>query len=152
ADVARDALENLGDELCREERRRDQEQILLRRELQNYREQYVISQSFVQGIFASAGWKLTGWLRAIRQVTRPTTFDQGSLIPWHQLDPDNAALPGTWVAKGPRPVFLTPCFMPAGWLRIQLRMTRDVKGRLGVYAAHTGGLDDCTCLEAAPVH
>src|SRR2546422_407305 len=99
-------------------------------EARDWRLQYLICHSFVRSLSHSLAWRLLRPLRAVRQLLRPRGFTANDLIPWHELEPDRAAAPGTWVATGSSPYFIVPCVLPAGWLRFRLQMTTEVAGRL----------------------
>ena len=42
--------------------------------------------------------------------------------------------PGTWLSQGRDPQFIVPCLLPAGWLRIRIKMSTERRGRLDIYA------------------
>lgn len=131
---------------------RRRELALNRQLLDEFRQYHAVANSFVQGVLTSAWWKWMGIARELKRLTRPNGFDGSALFPWRDLDADPRSLPGTYTATGTRPTFLTPCLFPAGWLRVDVRMTCDVNGRQGIYAVHADGLADIECLETAPVH
>lgn len=108
-----------------------------RADVLRWRQLYLINRAFSQGLLGSRGWQLLWPLRAVRRWLRPFTVDARSLLPWNQLEPDPLAAPGTWIATGPEPHFIAPCALPAGMLRVRLRLTCEVPGLLALYA-HTG--------------
>jgi GT2 family glycosyltransferase len=108
----------------------------------NWRQQYLLNQSFRQSLGQSFLWKLLSPVRSLRRFFRPRGFNAGALLPWHQLEPDAAGPPGAWVATGSRPYFLVPCELPAGWLRIRALLASDVVGRFEVLALGGNGIAD----------
>ncbi len=113
-----------------------------RTEALNWRQQYLLNQSFRQELSQSLLWKLLKPLRATRRLLRPRGFTASALIPWNQLAPDQDAPPGTWIATGSRPYFIVPCELPAGWLRIRTVLTSDVPGRFEILASGGNGISD----------
>jgi GT2 family glycosyltransferase len=120
-------------------------------EAHEWRLQYLINHSFVQCLFRSPAWRLLRPLRAGRQLLRPRGFSVNDLIAWHDLEPDREAPVGTWVATGPSPYFIVPCVLPAGWLRVRLRMTTEVAGRLELFDIGGNGIGDFDCLKQMDV-
>jgi glycosyltransferase involved in cell wall biosynthesis len=57
------------------------------------------------------------------------------------------APPGTWEATGPDPRFAAIKALPAGWLRIRLRLASDTVGRFGLYAVAAADPGSPECLE-----
>ncbi|HLJ91821.1 MAG TPA: glycosyltransferase [Gemmataceae bacterium] len=121
-------------------------------EARDWRLQHLISHSFVQSLMQSPAWKLLRPLRTVRQLLRPRGFGAHHLIPWHQLEPDREAEPGTWIATGPSPYFIVPCVLPSGWLRVHLRMTAETDGRLELCDIGGSGLGDFDSLKQLDVH
>src|SRR5262249_40453478 len=80
--------------------------------------------SLLTAVQDSPGWKLTAPLRALWQWWKVPGFSADALIPWHNLEPAPEAGPGAWKAAGDDAQFLTPCLLPAGWLRVRLRLRR----------------------------
>jgi GT2 family glycosyltransferase len=111
----------------------------------------LINHSFVQSLFHSAAWRLLRPLRAVRELLRPRGLSTNDLLAWHDLEPDREAPAGTWVATGPSPYFIVPCVLPAGWLRLRLRMTTEVAGRLELCDIGGNGIGDFDCLKQMDV-
>ncbi|HXG08241.1 MAG TPA: glycosyltransferase family 2 protein [Gemmataceae bacterium] len=115
-------------------------------ELDGCRKQHLISYSLLQGVTCSRSWRLLGPLRALRRLLRPRGFDARALIPWHQLEEVPEAPRGTWRATGPDPLFFVPCLLPAGWLRLRLKMTSAVQARFEVYIEAEHGVRPAECI------
>jgi GT2 family glycosyltransferase/glycosyltransferase involved in cell wall biosynthesis len=80
--------------------------------------------SYVQSLHGSRGWRL---LSGLTRLLRSRGFDRNALIPWSNLRGDERG--AAWHVTGPRAHFMVPCFLPAGWLRIRVRMTSDQVGK-----------------------
>jgi GT2 family glycosyltransferase len=120
---------------------------LLHNELSTWREQHTITHSLLTSITRSSSWRLLAPLRAVRHLLAPRGFDAGSLITWQQLEPLPDALAGSWLSLDSDPQFLVPCWFPAGWARIRLKMTSPVQGRVEVYADTGEGFSPAACVE-----
>jgi GT2 family glycosyltransferase/predicted SAM-dependent methyltransferase len=107
---------------------RDQE-----RDHRNKDQSLYLLHSFAASLQASFGWRLLGPLRLIKHWLRPRGFDQSHLLPWNQLDPIPGE-PGGWQVRGSNPQFLVACWLPAGWIRIRLRIHSSIKSRMEIYA------------------
>jgi GT2 family glycosyltransferase len=86
--------------------------------------------------------------RRLKQWVRPARFDAASLLPWMNLV---ATDEGGWRATGHDPYFAVPCHMPAGWVRVRLKLTRlgedrPRKQHLELSADLGGGFLADTCL------
>jgi GT2 family glycosyltransferase len=108
----------------------------------NWRQQYLLNQSYLQSLAQSSVWKLLKPIRTLRRLLRPRGFDARALIPWNHLEEDPEGPRGTWIANGPRPYFLVPCELPAGRLRIRIRLASDKPGRLEILAQGGNGISD----------
>jgi GT2 family glycosyltransferase len=123
----------------------------LRTESREWRQQHLVNNSFVLALWQSRVWKMLRPLRLARRLLRPRGFGTAALLPWHELEPDREAPPGTWIATGANPFFIVPCQLPAGRLHLRLRMTSEVQGRLQVYGVGGNGIADLQCLKQADV-
>jgi len=85
-------------------------------------------------------------LRALRRLVRPRGFGLADLMPWNQLD-EVPNEPDRWISTGTDPQFLVPCCLPAGWLRIRLKMTSQVQGRFEVFVDTGHGFNPTECIE-----
>jgi O-antigen biosynthesis protein len=109
---------------------------LIRDQEQNHRakdQSLYVLHSFAASLETSFGWRLLAPLRAVKHWLRPRGFNQSHLLPWNQLDP-TPGVPGNWEVRGTNPQFLVACWLPAGWLRVRLRMHSSIKSRLEIYA------------------
>src|SRR5262249_22750533 len=55
-----------------------------------------------------------------RRLVRRRSFGPDDLIPAHQL----RRVEGGWRSTGVEPMFLLPCLLPAGWVRVRMRVRR----------------------------
>jgi glycosyltransferase involved in cell wall biosynthesis len=147
-----------SDALCRAESARLLEKSFLQAELVHrdaevlgLKEQVVILNSFVTSVLGSRSWKLLGPLRSLRQFFWPRGFDSRDLIAWHQLEPLPGDPPGRWMSEGTDPQFVVPCYFPKGWIRIRLKMTSPVQGRLDIYVDSGQGFTPAGCIERLTV-
>jgi GT2 family glycosyltransferase len=81
----------------------------------------------------------------------PAFIRLGQLLPAQQLEEVTDGAPGTWRSLGGDPQFTTTCALPAGWVRIRLRMTSTARGKLEIYADSGGGFVPGSCIERAEV-
>jgi glycosyltransferase involved in cell wall biosynthesis len=116
-------------------------------ELPGLREQHLLLNSFMKSLESSWSWKMLEPLRALRRLLAPRGFDLRDLLPWSQLEPMAEGPPGRWLSQGTDPQFLVPCYLPAGWLRIRLKMTSQVQGRLEIYVDSGHGFTPAECVE-----
>lgn len=135
------------------ENRRHHEVAILQRELQEretasiaLNERLVILNSMVTSLERSRAWRLLEPLRAMRQLVRPRGFGLADLMPWNQLD-EIPNEPNCWMSTGTDAQFLVPCCLPAGWLRIRLKMTSEVQGRMEIFVDTGHGFNSAECIE-----
>lgn len=112
-------------------------------ELSRWRQQYLLVDSLWTSLQGSWAWKMSAPLRAVRRWLAPRGFDHGALIPWQQLQQLDGE---TWRAHGPDSQFVVPCLLPRGWVRLQLRMTSTVSGRVEMLADYGDGFCLSECL------
>lgn len=106
---------------------------------------FQVLRSFADGLTQSLGWKLLAPLRYFKKLIRPTGFGAGHLLPWKQLTPAHGQ-PGTWRAEGDDPQFIVSCYLPAGWLRVNLKASVDRKTRIEFFAERSGSFTEATLL------
>jgi glycosyltransferase involved in cell wall biosynthesis/SAM-dependent methyltransferase len=142
-----------SDALSAAESCRHHEVATLQRELQEreaelvgLNERFVILNSMVTSMMHSGFWRLLAPLRALRQLVRPRGFGLDDLMPWNQLD-EVPNEPDHWMSTGTDPQFLVPCCLPAGWLRIRLKMTSQVQGRFEIFLDTGHGFSSAECVE-----
>lgn len=142
-----------ADALTSAERRHRHEATTLHRELEEreselicLKEHMLIMNSLITSLTDSRSWRMLEPLRALRRLLRPRGFGLPDLMPWNQLDeiPDE---PNHWMSTGTDPQFLVPCCLPAGWLRIRLKMTSEIQGRLDIYVDSGHGFNSSECIE-----
>jgi GT2 family glycosyltransferase/glycosyltransferase involved in cell wall biosynthesis len=90
--------------------------------------------SFAESLFDSFFWGALSRLRTVKDLLRPVRFGASALQPVQHLQRDREGGPGAWEATGEAPQFLVPCLLPAGWLRVRLRMTSGVIGPMAMHA------------------
>jgi GT2 family glycosyltransferase len=99
---------------------------------------FVVLRSFADALQQSLPWRLMAPVRWLRHHLRPRGFGAEHLLPWRHLEPVADAPPGTWQALGPDPQFIVSCYLPAGWVRVRLRVHAPERGRIEFYAEHRG--------------
>jgi GT2 family glycosyltransferase/SAM-dependent methyltransferase len=142
-----------SDALVGMENRRHHEVATLQRELQEretdlvgLNERFVILNSMVSSMSNSRLWRLLEPLRAVRRLLKPRGFGLNDLMPWNQVD-EIPNEPNRWMSTGTDPQFLVPCCLPAGWLRIRLKMTSQVQGRVEFFVDTGHGFNSAECIE-----
>jgi GT2 family glycosyltransferase/SAM-dependent methyltransferase len=115
-----------------------------------FKQEFVIARSHGQCLESSWSSRLTAPVRQLRQWLRPRGFGAAALIPWKQIEPVLNE-PGTWRSCGTDPQFLVPCSLPAGWLRVRLKMTAEVWGGWELYVDHGDGFTPAGCIEQANI-
>ena len=142
-----------SDALVGMENRRHHEVATLQRELQEretdlvgLNERFVILNSMVSSMAHSRFWRLLEPLRAVRRLFKPRGFGLNDLMPWNQVD-EIPNEPNHWMSTGTDPQFLVPCCLPAGWLRIRLKMTSQVQGRVEFFVDTGHGFNSAECIE-----
>jgi GT2 family glycosyltransferase len=126
------------------------EMLRWRAEAECWRQQYVLNRSFVHALGQSLPWKVLKPLRALRRLLRPRGFDARALIPWRQIQRDEAG--GAWVSTGPRPCFLVPCELAPGRYRLRVSLTTDAVGWFEIIAAAGNGIGDVESVFGAEVN
>jgi SAM-dependent methyltransferase len=96
-------------------------------ELLAFRRRQYILYAYVQSLRHSRVWKLMTMAWEAARFFRSRGFDQNTLIPWSGLELDPAC-PASWRVNRPDAHFIVPCHLPAGWLRIRLRLSSDRPG------------------------
>lgn len=110
----------------------------------------VILESFVRSSASSGLEKLFAPLRWLRHVVSPRGAGAEHLIPWQELEEveDVPPGPGTmWKATGTDPQFVLPVVLPAGWVRIELHLSGQSRGRTELYIDTGDGFHAGECLE-----
>ena len=110
------------------------------------KEHTLIMNSMITSLTHSRSWRLLEPLRALRRLLKPRGFGLRDLMPWNQLD-EVPNEPDRWMSTGTDPQFLVPCCLPAGWLRIRLKMTSQIQGRLEIYVDTGHGFSSAECIE-----
>lgn len=100
---------------------------------------FVVLNAYATALETSASWRLLEPIRWLRRLLRPKGFTAADLLPWRDLEPVAGAQPGTWEAVDVDPQFIVSCHLPAGWVRVRLRMHSPVRGRIEFYAERKGG-------------
>jgi GT2 family glycosyltransferase/glycosyltransferase involved in cell wall biosynthesis len=114
-------------------------------------QRYVVLNSFVKSLHGSRLWRLFEPLRALRRCLRPRRFGAEALVPWQNLEPDPQGPTGSWNAVGAGAHFIVPCALPAGWLRIRLKMSGELRGQATLFSDNGTGALDLELLERIPL-
>jgi GT2 family glycosyltransferase len=118
-------------------------------ELQNglkaQEERFFILHNYVEALQNSVFWRALGPLRWLRELLRPKGFGAQHLLPWRNLEPVSDAPPGTWKAIDDDPQFMVSCYLPAGWLRVRMKLFTPDRGHIEFYAER-GGNFSVECL------
>jgi GT2 family glycosyltransferase len=103
---------------------------------------FVVLNAYATALEESASWRLLAPIRWLRRRLRPRGFTAAHLLPWLGLEPVADAPPGTWEAVDENPHFIVSCHLPAGWVRVRLKMHSPVRSRIEFYAERNGTLAD----------
>src|SRR5262245_16894850 len=95
---------------------------------------FVVLNAYATALETSATWRLLEPIRWLRRLFRPKGFTAADLLPWRDLEPVAGAPPGNWEAVDDDPQFIVSCHLPAGWVRVRLKMHSPVRGRIEFYA------------------
>ncbi len=117
-----------------------------------WRSQHAMVYSYVQALSESGLWKLLAPLRGLRRTLRPRGFNAQALFPWNQLVQHPRDAGQTWFATGDNAHFIIPCHLPAGWLRLRLKMSSDVLGRGELYFDSGITCSDFVCTDQLCTH
>lgn len=123
AELAGDLLATLDADLRIERLARDAEHAELRQSSWHWQEKALVFSSFSSAAQASAGWRLGKPLRTIRRWLRPRGFAREALLPWRHVEPIRRE-PHSWRVNEPGGQFVVPIYLPAGWVRVQMRLRR----------------------------
>jgi GT2 family glycosyltransferase len=100
---------------------------------------FVVLNAYATALEESATWRLLEPIRWLRRLLRPKGFTAADLLPWRDLEPVPGAPRGTWEAVDEDPQFIVSCHLPAGWVRVRLKMHSPARGRIEFYAERKGG-------------
>jgi GT2 family glycosyltransferase/glycosyltransferase involved in cell wall biosynthesis len=114
-------------------------------------QRYVVLNSFVKSLHGSRLWRWFEPFRALRRCLRPRRFGAEALVPWQNLEPDPQRAPGSWTATGPGAHFIVPCALPAGWLRVRLKMAGELRGQATLSSDNATGALDMEVVERMPL-
>jgi glycosyltransferase involved in cell wall biosynthesis len=113
--------------------------------------QVALLQAFVAKTLRSQRWRIGEAFSRVTRLFRPTKVTASDLVPVQQLHREPGDLLRNWRAAGSEPQFLATNYIPAGWLRIRLRMASDVVGRFGLYVLPAADVGSPECLERSEV-
>jgi glycosyltransferase involved in cell wall biosynthesis len=113
--------------------------------------QAAVLEAFAAGVLRSRRWRIGEAVAALGRLFRPPTLSANDLSPWQQLRPADGQPTGRWESTGPQPQFLATGFLPAGWLRVRLRVTSETVGRFGLYVLPAENVAAPECLERSDV-
>jgi len=99
---------------------------------------YVLLNAYAKALEHAATWRVLEPVRFLRRLFRPRGFTAAELRPWRNLEPFAAGPPGTWEATDDDPQFIVSCHLPAGWVRVRLKMRSPARDRIEFYAERSG--------------
>jgi GT2 family glycosyltransferase len=117
-----------------------------KQEIHEYVRRTLVLRNYAEALDESASWRLLAPLRWLRHQLRPRGFAAEHLIPWSGLEPVTNAAPGTWQALHDDPQFLVSCYLPAGWLRVRLKLHAPARGQIEFYGERRGDFGTNTLL------
>lgn len=125
-----DPLDHPADEIARL-KKVNEEQLtgwLALRDAKNadHHARYYITSCLAESMRRSLSWRITAPLRALRRWLKPGCCGQHDLLAWSQVEPVTG-VPGCWRPTGPAPRLIVPCCFPAGWLRVRLAATCQLR-------------------------
>ncbi|HEY1381062.1 MAG TPA: glycosyltransferase family 2 protein [Gemmataceae bacterium] len=106
----------------------------------------LVLRNYADALDGSASWRLLAPLRWLRRQLRPRGFAAEHLLAWAGLEPVAEASPGTWKALHDDPRFIVSCYLPAGWVRVRLKMHAPARGQIEFYAERHGDFGTDTLL------
>jgi len=153
--IAAETLQALvADESARLQRQRADHRAdvaVLQGYLSAWLQRYVVLHSFVRSLHASRLWRLLEPLRGLRRCLRPRRFGAEALVPWQNLELDPQGPPGSWLATGAGAHFIVPCALPAGWLRVRLKMAGELSGQATLFSDNATGALDMEVVDRIPL-
>jgi GT2 family glycosyltransferase len=114
-------------------------------EIHEYVRRTLVLRNYADALDGSASWRLLAPLRWLRRQLRPRGFTADHLLPWSGLEPVDGA-PGTWQALHDDPQFLVCCYLPAGWVRVRLKLHAPARGQIEFYGERNGDFGTDTLL------
>jgi GT2 family glycosyltransferase len=115
-------------------------------EIHEYVRRTLVLRNYAEALDGSASWKLLAPLRWLRRQLRPRGFTAENLLPWVGLEPVADAPSGTWRALHDDPQFLVCCYLPAGWVRVRLKIHSAARGQIEFYGESGGDFGTHTLL------
>jgi|GEM_PF-438663 len=122
-----EALEKLRAELNRVHRDQHLAEEALHATRREAEQRRLITMSTIRSYSESRFARLMRPLRRLKQWLRPSRFDAAALLPWNQLGQE--AGPAQWQATGNDAQFVVPCHLPAGWVRVRVKLTSPEEDR-----------------------
>jgi O-antigen biosynthesis protein len=98
----------------------------------------LVLRTYAEALDGSASWRLLAPLRWLRRQVWPRGFTAERLLPWAGLEMVNDAPAGTWRAIDDDPQFVVCCYLPAGWLRVRLKIQAPARGQIEFYGERNG--------------
>jgi GT2 family glycosyltransferase len=115
-------------------------------EIHEYVRRTLVLRNYAEALDGSASWRLLAPLRWLRRQLRSRGFSAEHLLPWSGLGPVAGAAAGTWRALHDDPQFLVSCYLPAGWVRVRLKMQAPARGQIEFYGERRGDFGTDTLL------
>ncbi len=112
-------------------------------EIHEYVRRTLVLRNYAEALERSASWQMLAPLRWLRRQVRSRGFTVEHLIPWAGLEPVEGAAANTWLALNDDPQFVVSCYLPAGWVRVRLKMHAPARGQIEFYGERRGdfGID-----------
>jgi GT2 family glycosyltransferase len=117
-----------------------------KQEIHEYVRRTLVLRNYAEALDESVSWRMLAPLRWLRRQIRPRGFSSAHLIPWSGLEPVDDAPAATWKALHDDPQFLVSCYLPAGWLRVRLKIHAPARGQIEFYGERRGDFGADTLL------
>src|SRR5271166_5179002 len=88
-------------------------------------QQVTVLQAFAGEVLRSRRWRFGGALAGLARLVRLPRLSAANLVPWQQLGSAGEGPAAHWESTGEKPQFLATGFIPAGWLRVRLRLSSE---------------------------
>lgn len=129
----------------------------LRRELSAWNQRAYLLSNDITLLTRTFGWKLSYPLRLLQRWFAPPSFTDRDLRPWFELKPTNPGewlgpgtgpLPVEWESLGLDPQFALPAVLPAGYARIEMKLTGPTRALTELFVDEGDGFTAGSCVES----
>jgi glycosyltransferase involved in cell wall biosynthesis len=117
-------------------------------------QQSAVLDAFAGRVLRSRRWRFGELFAALGRLFCPPTLSAKDLVAWQQLRPAGDNRPVRWESTGTEPQFLATGFIPAGWLRVRLRLNSESVGRFRLWllpAENVAAPESLECSEVLGV-